>query len=80
MYRINSFGVRDDDESSLHNPKLVFLGDSFTMGWGVDQEQTYAFLTGKKLGVRTLNAGISSYGTFREMVLFSKIKRIPVNW
>lgn len=74
LYRINSLGVRDD-ESSLDNPGLVFLGDSFTMGWGVEQEQTYAALTEKKLGVRTLNAGISSYGTFREMVLFSKIKR-----
>lgn len=73
-FKINSFGVRDD-EPSLNNPKLVFLGDSFTMGWGVDENQTYADLTGRKLGLNTLNAGISSYGTFREMLLFSKIKR-----
>nr|WP_295930579.1 hypothetical protein [uncultured Dyadobacter sp.] len=74
MFRINSFGLRDD-EDSMDQPKLVFLGDSFTMGWGIDQDRTYADLTGKKLGIKTLNAGISSYGTFREMVLFSKIKR-----
>ncbi|WP_353719311.1 hypothetical protein [Dyadobacter sp. 676] len=73
-FKINSFGVRDD-EASLDNPELVFLGDSFTMGWGVDQDRTYADLTGRKLGVKTLNAGISSYGTYREMLLFSKIKR-----
>ncbi|GGM94451.1 hypothetical protein GCM10010967_29630 [Dyadobacter beijingensis] len=73
-FKINSFGVRDD-EASLENPKLVFVGDSFTMGWGVDQDQTYADQTGRKLGVKTLNAGISSYGTYREMLLFSKIKR-----
>jgi hypothetical protein len=73
-FKINSFGVRDD-ETSLDNPELVFLGDSFTMGWGVDQNQTYADLTEKKLGVKALNAGISSYGTYREMLLFSKIKR-----
>lgn len=76
-FKINSFGVRDD-ESSLDNPQLVFLGDSFTMGWGVDQDQTYADLTGRKLGVKTLNAGISSYGTYREMLLFSKMKRDSV--
>lgn len=73
-FKINSFGVRDD-EASLDNPQLVFLGDSFTMGWGVDENQCYADLTGRKLGVKTLNAGISSYGTFREMLLFSKIRR-----
>lgn len=76
-FKINSFGVRDD-EASLAHPKLVFLGDSFTMGWGVDQTQTYADLTGSKLGVKTLNAGISSYGTYREMLLFSKMKRDSV--
>jgi lysophospholipase L1-like esterase len=73
-FRINSFGLRDDD-ASLNNPRIVFLGDSFTMGWGVDQDQTYANLVEQKLGVKALNAGISSYGTFREMLLFSKIKR-----
>lgn len=77
-FKVNSFGVRDD-ESSLDNPRLVFLGDSFTMGWGVDQDQTYADLTGRKLGIKTLNAGISSYGTYREMLLFSKIKRDSVD-
>lgn len=73
-FRINSFGVRDD-EASLDNPPIVFLGDSFTMGWGVGQEENYAYIVEQKLGVRTLNAGISSYGTFREMLLFSKTKR-----
>ncbi|SEJ02811.1 hypothetical protein SAMN05216327_105354 [Dyadobacter sp. SG02] len=73
-FKINSFGLRDD-EGSLDNPQLVFLGDSFTMGWGVDENQTYADLAGRKLGVKSLNAGISSYGTYREMLLFSKIKR-----
>jgi hypothetical protein len=77
-FKVNSFGVRDD-ENSLDKPKLVFLGDSFTMGWGVDENQTYADLTGRKLGVKTLNAGISSYGTYREMLLFSKIKRDSVD-
>jgi hypothetical protein len=77
-FKINSFGVRDD-ENSLDNPRLVFLGDSFTMGWGVDENQTYADLTGRKLGVNTLNAGISSYGTYREMLIFSKIKRDSVD-
>ncbi|TLV03923.1 SGNH/GDSL hydrolase family protein [Dyadobacter luticola] len=74
QYQINSLGVRDD-EKSLENPEIIFLGDSFTMGWGIDQDKTFAHLTEKQLGVKALNAGISSYGTFREMLLFKKLQR-----
>jgi lysophospholipase L1-like esterase len=72
-FKINSFGLRDDD-ISLANPKIVFLGDSFTMGWGIDQEKTFAQLTEQMTGARALNAGISSYGTYREMLLLSKLQ------
>jgi lysophospholipase L1-like esterase len=73
-FTINSFGVRDD-EKSLQNPKMIFIGDSFTMGWGVDQDKTFAHLTEKQTGAKAINAGISSYGTYREMLLFSKLQR-----
>lgn len=74
QFKVNKFGVRDDD-ASLEHPELIFLGDSFTMGWGVDVDETFANLTGRKLSVKSLNAGISSYGTYREMLLFSKLQR-----
>ena len=73
-FSINKSGLRDDD-NSLINPKIIFLGDSFTMGWGIDQNKTYAHLTGQMTGVKSLNAGISSYGTYREMLLLSKLQR-----
>ncbi len=71
-YAINSLGVRDD-EASLLKPKILFLGDSFTMGWGVSNEQTYAQIIENKTGIKVLNAGISSYGTAREMGLLKRI-------
>lgn len=71
-YSINSLGVRDD-EKSLDKPEILFLGDSFTMGWGVSNEDTYAQIVENKTGMKVLNAGISSYGTAREMGLLKRI-------
>jgi lysophospholipase L1-like esterase len=67
----NSLGLRDD-EPSLQGPEIIGLGDSFTMGYGVEQEQSFIELLGKDLEQRTLNAGISSYGTARECLLFNE--------
>jgi hypothetical protein len=38
--RANSAGFRDD-ETSL-SPMILVASDSFTMGWGVEQEESYA--------------------------------------
>lgn len=69
---INQQGLRDSPQS-LDNPEIVFLGDSFTMGWGVAQEETFPQLVNILSGKKTLNAGISSYGTAREMILLNRI-------
>ena len=73
-YRVNSLGVRDD-EKALAAPDIVFLGDSFTVGWGVNHEDTFAHLLGKKTKLKTLNTAIPSYGTVREMLMLRKIDR-----
>ena len=73
-YRVNSLGVRDD-EKALTAPDIVFLGDSFTVGWGVNHEDTFAHLLGKKTKLKTLNTAIPSYGTVREMLMLRKIDR-----
>ena len=72
-YVVNSIGVRDD-EASLNYPKIVMVGDSYGMGWGVDQDKTYASLVEKELGVKVLNTAISSYGTPREMKMLDRVK------
>ena len=73
-YRVNSLGVRDDEEA-LTAPDIVFLGDSFTVGWGVNHEETFSYLLGKKTKLKTLNTAIPSYGTVREMLMLRKIDR-----
>lgn len=72
--RINSLGVRDD-EAALTAPEIVVLGDSFTMGWGVAQEQAFPHRLARLTGRRVLNAGVSSYGTARELEMYRRVDR-----
>jgi hypothetical protein len=71
-FRVNHLGLRDS-ESDLRSPQVVVLGDSYAMGWGVDQEATLARLVARSTGLRALNAGIAGYGTVREMRLLDRI-------
>ena len=69
---VNSVGLRDD-EASLIAPEIVVLGDSHAMGWGVDRDDTFAQLIEEATGKSTLNAGISSYGTPREIIMLQRL-------
>jgi hypothetical protein len=71
LYKNNSFGLREREDIS--GTKIVTLGDSFTIGYGVDQNQTFASIIEKITGLKTINAGISSYGTAREVLMFDRL-------
>lgn len=84
-YRIitNSLGFRD---SKIHNieknsskRRLVFIGDSFTEGVGLNYEDTFvgiidAYLS--KYSISVLNAGVSSYSP---KIYYRKIKNLIEN-
>jgi hypothetical protein len=78
-YRVNSLGPRDD-EASLHQPEVVVLGDSFAMGWGVEQNETFAQVLERLTGLRVLNAGVSSYGTVRELRMLARVDTSATSW
>jgi hypothetical protein len=71
-FRVNHLGLRDT-ESALRSPEVVVLGDSYAMGWGVEQDETVARLIERDTGRRALNAGVAGYGTVREMRLLDRI-------
>lgn len=57
-YRINSRGFRDRERVLDKKPgvkRLLFLGDSFTVGWGVEQDQAYPHLLEEALGAECWN-------------------------
>ena len=66
-FRINGINRRYED-------KILFLGDSFTLGWGVPSDSTFtnlvqeiAFKNGVK--IETINAGCGNYNTVMEVEL-----------
>lgn len=71
-YHTNSLGLRDD-EGSLQKPDIICLGDSYAMGWGVEQGESFAEQLASRSGYNVLNAAISSYGTARELINLSKL-------
>jgi hypothetical protein len=71
-YRINHLGLRAD-EGALQRPEIIVAGDSYAMGWGVNQDETFTAVIAKKSGRKVLNTGIASYGTAREMILLRRL-------
>ena len=71
-FRVNHLGLRDD-EAALRAPVVIVVGDSYAMGWGIEQEETIAKTIEKRTGLRSLNGGIASYGTVREIRLLDRL-------
>ncbi|MFY9075432.1 SGNH/GDSL hydrolase family protein [Malaciobacter mytili] len=79
--RTNNYGLRGKDikEKTDVNRRILFLGSSATLGWGVKEEDTMAYLLNKKLGDNTevLNAGVGNYNSVRYVQLFfTKLKEL----
>ena len=72
FYQVNSIGTRDS-ENALNAPEIIFIGDSHTMGWGVDQNKIFSKLVEDKTGLKTLNMGIASYGTYKELKYLNRV-------
>lgn len=77
--KTNSLGLRDD-EASLSQPNIICIGDSYTMGWGVQQDETYPARLEKMTGLKVLNAGMSSFGTIRELRQFARLDTSNCRW
>jgi len=54
-------------------PEIICLGDSFTMGWGLDESQSFPEIIEKGTGKKVLNTGTPSYGTARELLLLERL-------
>ena len=58
-----------------HRINILVIGDSFAMGWGVNNEDTFAYRLEQTLNVNVVNAAVSSYGTARQLQYSNKFLR-----
>ena len=70
-FRQTSPPVRQDDDR-LHRGRVIVLGDSQAMGWGVQDEETFASVLAAEHGFEAFNLAVSSYGTARELLRLRK--------
>ena len=76
LVRTNSDGFRDDEYPIAKGPRrrIIFLGDSLTFGWGVEQEQTFEHVIEQELNAQAptevINLGVGNYNTTQEVHLF----------
>jgi len=74
----NSLGFRDggvEAPKPSDEQRVVFIGDSFTLGWGVESDETFSSELERLLnrgagGYRTINMGVGNYNTIMEVELF----------
>jgi lysophospholipase L1-like esterase len=60
--------------------RIILLGDSFAFGWGVEEDETFAFhleqILNKRLegkpNVEVINFGVPGYSTFQQVALFEE--------
>ncbi|MCB0337342.1 MAG: SGNH/GDSL hydrolase family protein, partial [Bdellovibrionales bacterium] len=79
--RTNSCGMRGPDAKvakPLNTYRIMMLGDSFTFGWGVDEDKIFARVLEDNLNrissnsttFEVLNLGIPGYSTFQEVAKY----------
>ncbi len=84
----NEFGLRGDD-TTLRKPantyRIVVVGDSLTMGWGVEQDHTFAADLERLMNAEppagfprdvryeVLNFGVGNYNTVQEVTLLRSV-------
>jgi len=51
---------------------VAVLGDSFAMGWGVNDNQTFSAILEKNINKPVYNLAVSGYGTIKELIRLEK--------
>jgi hypothetical protein len=79
-YAFNEIGLRDAaiEPKATDELRILVLGDSITMGWGVAEQDTYCrqleSSLARRLGrnVRVINSGVGGYNTVQELAFFRR--------
>jgi lysophospholipase L1-like esterase len=81
IQRVNNFGMRGEDvtlEKAPRTRRILMLGDSFTMGKGVEDDETFSAVLGPLIqpnvsacsdfAIEVLNGGVDSYAPILSLI------------
>lgn len=70
----NLAGFRGVHEPSLQptRPRVLTIGDSFTYGLGVGDEETFGALLAHAMGAEVINAGVNGYGIDQALLMWEE--------
>lgn len=71
---LNQYGFRDNSLLNESKPDIVFIGDSWTFGYGVDYQNTFASLVGSKTNMNILNMGVPNYSSLQSIFLYKRFE------
>ncbi len=74
--KFDKYGRFSDHPANESNNGIVVLGDSHSMGWGVNDEETFSAILENKINRPVYNLGVSGYGTPRELIRLQKLNLI----
>jgi len=60
-FRINHYENAEKLKKSFKEDKILFIGDSFTFGVGLNGEQTSVGILNKNFNLNAINAGVNPY-------------------
>ncbi len=69
----NSLGLRDDEPVAKAGQRVLLLGDSFAMGYGVERGQLFADRLEAELRVDVVNAGTGGYEIVQQPRLLAEL-------
>jgi len=77
-YRVSSLGTRGPEPSASPRFRVVVLGDSVTMGWGVAESETWPAQVGRALAARShdsevINAAVLGWGVAQYVARFDEL-------
>lgn len=72
-YGVNSLGLRGEALNFARPGSLMFLGDSFTFGLGVNDEEVFTRILSEKTGRNVLNAGVPGYANDQQLMLLETL-------
>jgi len=79
-FSTNSLGLRNAEIGEKVAPRVLALGDSFTFGFGVAQDETWAAVLGQALEphsagapIESINGGVNGYGTDAALALLRRV-------